>query len=588
MTMVSEHQDSAAWWDTIQDRTDTPISDLIDGFDDIADRAIPYGWLPGRARTFYGTDFTTWSDLAHHTITSLLDRPKGGLGTVRSILTAAHEAVAMARTTPAVDTADAATATRRLIDRLTAYDRSLLSTRRWPLRPTPTREVAHQLGVAPVNVQRNHPRAYRRFTDLLADPAHVAVTDHAHDLRRRLGPLTDEHAARETLEDLGLDTDTDTDAGDMLLHLAGPYTPHGAWLETAGGLEAATATLETVLIEQGAPTTATLTGELIELGISAQIAAAFIDSYPGLRRFDDRWVRWGPTIADKTEAALHLSGEPTTPAVLAATIDTSEESVRTALCDDPRFTRATRQTWAVRQWGIPEYAGVFSEITTRIKAARGRRVSTQTLIEDITAAFPDVSETSVRSYFSAPAFVIEKGMVRRRKKADGWPSTAPLNTARGVYRNGDNELRVELPVTVDMLRGSGQILPPAVATALGVHPGQRRAFVGTPADITVAWRLSSLNGASIGSIRARATTLGAELGDTIVMVFNLHASTVEMIQIPADTNPKQRLRVLLGTQTVDPVAGLAQALDCQPEDVAALLSRRRDTALLALLEGPTP
>lgn len=586
MTMVSEHLDSATWWDTIQDRTDTPISDLIDGLDDVADQAIPYGWLPGRARTFYGPDFATWSDLAHHTITSLLDRPKGGLGTVRSILTAAHEAVAMARSTPAVDSADAATATRRLIDRLTAYDRSLLSTRRWPLRPTPTREVARQLGVAPVNVQRNHPRAYRQFTDLLADPAHAAVTDYAHDLRRRLGPLTDEHAAREALQDLGLDVDTD--AGDMLLHLAGPYSPHGPWLETAGGLEAATAAFETVLIEQGAPTTATLTGELVHLGISAQIAAAFIDSYPGLRRFDDRWVRWGPTIADKTEAALHLSGEPTTPAVLTANVNVNEESVRTALCDDPRFTRATQQTWAVRTWGIPEYTGVFSEIATRIKAARGRRVSTQTLVDEITAAFPDVTESSVRSYCSAPAFVVEKGTVRRRKKADGWPSTAPLNTVRGVYRNGDNEIRVELPVTVDTLRGSGQILPPAVATALGVHPGQQQAFVGTPVDINVGWRLSSLNGAGIGSIRRPATTLGAELGDTLVMVFDLRAGAVEMIRIPADADPQHRLLALLGTQTANPVAGLARALDCQPEDVAALLTRRRDTALLALLEGPTP
>ena len=585
-TMVNEHLDAATWWETIQDRPDTPISDLIDGLDDIADQAIPYGWLPGRARTFYGPDFATWSDLADHTITSLVERPKGGLGTVRSILTAAREAVALARSAPAGEPADAATATRRLLDRLTAYDHAVLAARRWPLRPTPTREIARQLGVAPVNVQRNHPRAYRRFTDLLADPAHTGVTDYAHDLRRRLGPLTDEHTARQALNDMGVELDTD--AGDLLLHLAGPYSPHGPWLETAGGLAAATAACETVLIEQGAPTTATLTGELVDLGISAPIASTFIDRYPGLRRFGDKWVRWGPTNTDKTEAALHLSGEPTTPAALATTIDLHEESVRTALYVDPRFTRATRQTWALRTWGITEYTGLFSEIATRIKTARGRRLSTRTLIDDITADFPDVSETSIRSYFSAPAFVVEKGMVRRRKKSDGWPPTAPLSTVRGAYRNGDNEIRVELPVTVDTLRGSGQILTPAIASALGVHPGHQRAFVGTPADVNVVWRLSSLNGASIGSIRGPVTTLGAELGDTIVMAFNLRAGAVEMIRIPADADPQQRLLALLGTQTADPAAGFARALDCQPEDVAGLLSRRRDTALLALLDGPTP
>lgn len=586
MTIVSEHLDAAAWWDTIQDRADTPVSDLIDGLDEIADQAIPYGWLPGRARTFYGADFATWSDLSEHTITSLVERPKGGLGTVRSILAAAREAVAVARSTPAAEPADAATATRRLLDRLTAYDYTVLSTRRWPLRPTPTREVARQLGVAPVNVQRNHPRAYRRFTDLLADPAHAAVTDYAHDLRRRLGPLTTERDARQALHGLGLDVNSA--AGQMLLHLAGPYSPQGAWLEAPGGLAAATGAFETVLIEQGAPTTAALAGELVDLGISAQAAAEFIDSYPGLRRFGDKWVRWGPTIADKTEAALHLSGEPTTPAPLATTIDANEESVRTVLYHDPRFTRATRLTWAVRQWGIAEYTGLFSEIATRINTARGRRVSTRALVDEITAAFPDVTESSVRSYFSAPAFVVEKGTVRRRRKADGWPPTAPLNTVRGAYRSGDNEIRVELPVTADMLRGSGQVLTPAVAAALGIHPGKQRAFVGTPVDITVVWLLSSLNGAGVGSLRGPATTLGAELGDTIVMVFNLPAGAVEMIRIPAAADPEQRLCALLGQQPADPAAGFARALGCQPEDVAALLSRRRDTALLALLDGPTP
>lgn len=585
MTMVSERVDSATWWKSIQNMTDTPLSDLIDGFDDIADQSIPYGWLPERARTNYADEFTTWADLANHTTASLLDRPNCGEGTVRSILTAAREAVAAARSTPAGEPADPAAATRGLIDRLTAYDHALLAARRWPIRPIPTREIARQLGVALVNVQRNHPRAYRRFTDLLADPAHATVTDYAQDLHRRLGPLTTEHAAGQALQDLGLDVDTD--AGDMLLHLAGPYSPQGAWLEAAGGLEAATAAVETVLIEQGAPTTATLTGELADLGISAQTAAAFIDSYPGLRRFSDKWVRWGPTNADKTESSLHLSGEPATPAMLAATINANEKSVRTALFQDPRFTRATRQTWALRIWGITEYTGLFSEIATRIKAARGRRLSTKALVEDITAAFPDVSESSIRSYFSAPAFVVEKGTVRRRKKADGWPPAASLNTVRGAYRNGDHEIRVEMPVTAETLRGSGQILTPAVATALGAHPGQQRAFVGTPADINVVWRLSSLNGASIGSIRGPAMTLGAELGDTLVLVFNLLAGAVEMIRIPAATDPQQRLHALLGTQTADPAAGLARALDCQPEDAATLLSRRRDTALLALLDGPT-
>ena len=170
-------------------------------------------------------------------------------------------------------------------------------------------------------------------------------------------------------------------------------------------------------------------------------------------------MRWGPTIAERTEAALHLSGTPA-PAVLIAAIigdNCNERSVREVLYDDPRFIRASKQTWALRRWGIDEYTGVFSEISARIDAAGGA-ISTKALVDDITAAFPDVAETSIRSYLSAPAFVVDKGMVRRRTETDGWPTVPPLNTARGAFHNGPNEIRVAVPVTFDLLRGSGQTL----------------------------------------------------------------------------------------------------------------------------------
>jgi hypothetical protein len=196
VTVISEHLDSSAWWQDIQDLTETPIRDLIDGLDEIAEQAIPYGWLPGRARTFYGGQLATWSDLARETISSLVNRPKGGIGTVRAIVIAAREAVTLARSTTD-DGVDAATTIRRLLDRLTDYDYKVLSARGWALHPQTIPVTAAQLGVRPVNVQRNQPRAYGRFRELLADPAHAPVIDDAEDLRRRLGPLTRKHTAEQ-------------------------------------------------------------------------------------------------------------------------------------------------------------------------------------------------------------------------------------------------------------------------------------------------------------------------------------------------------------------------------------------------------
>ena len=146
----------------------------------------------------------TWSDLAGETIASLVNPPKGGIGTVRAIVIEAREAVSLARSTTD-DGVDAATAIRRLLDRLTDYDYTVLSTRGWALHPQTIPVTASQLGVAPVNVRRNQPRAYRRFRELLADPTHGAVVEYAEELRRRLGPLTRTHIAERALKDLGLD-----------------------------------------------------------------------------------------------------------------------------------------------------------------------------------------------------------------------------------------------------------------------------------------------------------------------------------------------------------------------------------------------
>jgi hypothetical protein len=56
----------------------------------------------------------------------------------------------------------------------------------------------------------------------------------------------------------------------------------------------------------------------------------------------------------------------------------------------------------------------------------------------------------------------------------------PLNTARSAFRNGDNEIRLTLPVTPHVVGGSGLTIHPAVAIALGVSPGQRRHFKNSP------------------------------------------------------------------------------------------------------------
>jgi hypothetical protein len=51
--------------------------------------------------------------------------------------------------------------------------------------------------------------------------------------------------------------------------------------------------------------------------------------------------------------------------------------------------------------------------------------------------------------------------------------------------------------------------------------------------VVVVWRLSSTNGAGIGSLRAAAAAIGAELGDTLVVVCGLNDASLDVVRVAA-------------------------------------------------------
>ena len=98
---------------------------------------------------------------------------------VRALIEAAREAVRINQDTIAAGKVGAEAAVARLIGQLDDFDRAILSARVWALHPDSKRVVAERLGVNPVSVQRNQPRAQARFAELVADPAHQEVGAHA-------------------------------------------------------------------------------------------------------------------------------------------------------------------------------------------------------------------------------------------------------------------------------------------------------------------------------------------------------------------------------------------------------------------------
>ena len=538
----------ADWWNT-EDNAATPLRDLVEGMDEIGSLMIPYARLPRRLGA-YAQEFPQWSDIAGQSPHALLSRPKVGVAAVRALVQAAQDAVKTHRTTADAGSVGAEAAVARLVGQLDDFDRAILSARVWAPRPQSQRVLAERLGVHPVSVQRNQPRAQARFAELLADPAHREVGEHAAEIGRRLGPYLPANVVDVELRRLGIDPSSQS--AQVLLHVAGPYMPRSQWVENTatGGHTQVAAAVAAVFAGDPAPSTDSLLHALASLGISSGIALTYLESQVQLRRFGDIWVRWtGDTTANMAEAVLHVLGAPATAEAIFATIGAeggmSLVTVNSALSEDYRFIRASRRTWGLRAWGFTEYAGIAHAIGARIDAGGGT-AKVNDLIVDLLAAYPDVAESSVRTYLSTLEFIPKAGMVRRRTAADEWPSVPPLNTVQGAFRNGDNEIRLALPVTAEVLRGSGQAIHAAVAAAVGVTPGERRMFVSPHGEVTVFWKLSSTTGANVGSLRAQAVAVGAPTADTLVLAFRLDDASLEATRLGPNEAAMRRLQQLLG------------------------------------------
>jgi hypothetical protein len=570
----------------------TPLRELIVGLDDVADWAIPYAQLPRRARSDYSTEFFRWSDIADQTVHSLLSRRRGaGEGTVSAVLAAARDAVVKHKLVATGERVGATAAVRRLLDALDDRDRAILMDRVFTPRPLTQGAVAQRHGMNKAWVRRNEPRAKARLGELLADPIHHEVTEHAEQLSRRLGPYLPANVVVAQLHGLGVDPDSEP--AWVLLHLAGRYVPRGEWLDntTTDGERHAANVVDDVFARCSAPTTEMLVQALADIGMPTDVAATYVQTRAGWRCFGDVWVRWGDTAASKAEAVLHVGGSPATAEDIFAAIGpgpTTLKSVREALSRDQRFVRTSRQAWGMRAWELDEYNGIAEEIGSSIDAAGGE-ANVVELIRDLRTRFPDIAESSIKSTLSTLAFVTEGECVRWRRATDAWPPVAPLRTVRGAFRHGHNEIRLAITPTSEALRGSGRPIHPAVATALGVTPGQRRSFTGPHGPLEVAWRLSATQGSTIGSVRVLAENVGAGPTDTLVLAFHLDDNSVHVTRIGADVAGVARLRPLLGRVVRSPGAALAASLECRRADVAAAVLRKRgDDDLADLIDDSMP
>ena len=134
-----------------------PVGELIEDFDVIADQLIPYSQLPPRLAA-YSEVYRYWRDIGAHSSKSLTAQPGIGLSALAAITDTARRAI---RSTTASHPDTAVGAAAKLIDQLDTETRIILTTRVFPLDPTPTAQVAAILGCAKASVSRGARRAAR-------------------------------------------------------------------------------------------------------------------------------------------------------------------------------------------------------------------------------------------------------------------------------------------------------------------------------------------------------------------------------------------------------------------------------------------
>lgn len=96
--------------------------------------------------------------------------------------------------------------------------------------------------------------------------------------------------------------------------------------------------------------------------------------------------------------------------------------------------------------------------------------------------------------------------------------------------------------------------------------------------------MTATNAASLGSIQAHAQAVGARVDDDLLLVFDTDTETVEFSVLDPTLTGTRRLRQLLGKSVRNPAAALAASLECPRSQVVAILRRRRDEELAALVE----
>lgn len=305
---------------------------------------------------------------------------------------------------------------------------------------------------------------------------------------------------------------------------------------------------------------------------------------------------------DRAIGVLSLAGTPLSveDIVAALGMEINPRSLSNQLSADDRTARVGNNLYALKAWGMEEFASINSWIASRIEASETGSVPLDELIAD--APSFNVSESSVRAYAAGSDFEIIDGMVTLSGAAPEVLADDPQDYRDLYYRNGAWELL--LTVTNDHLRGSGFQVPRGVPGIYHVPVGGEVAVPSRLGDQYV--RVNKLKQSSTSTIRRFLLELGSEEGDRVWLRyepthFDVQPAPAAVFADPSDENAEADaidLPHLLDHMALDPVladdpgsalhainAALGLAEDCPRRRTVAVFRHRGQDQFADVVRG---
>ncbi|TDW60768.1 DNA-directed RNA polymerase subunit alpha C-terminal domain-containing protein [Kribbella pratensis] len=290
------------------------------------------------------------------------------------------------------------------------------------------------------------------------------------------------------------------------------------------------------------------------------------------------------SVGDVAAAALSIEGGPLTLEVLFERANRgSIGSLRNQLNTDPRFHKVDVEHWALTAWGMDGYSNIRTEIAKLLEQAGGE-LPLATIVESLVERF-GVSPASVNVYAGSAPYEVRNGIVRSEAiRTAGGKNPAKV---QGYYRRGQDWLH-RTTVTRDHLRGSGWGASTAIATIVGLSPGETAELPTRLGPQKFSWKNHQ---PAYGSIKRFLEADDLGIGDEVFLVFRGDGTfDVEKLAEPTEEPRRQALRLvgadmnLAGQEAVDALAAaIKYPAGDDVETVAAGYAARREQPIAELL-----